>query len=281
MRQLINFLIRHSSWIVFAIYVIISCVLLFRSNPYQRSVYLSSANRVAVWVFDAKSDVTSYIGLRGVNKEMQLRNGELEMEVINLREQLNNYRALAGEDTLRNDTVLRDYDFTVARVINNSVSQVNNYITLDKGSLDGITPEMGVVNQNGVVGIINVVSEHHSVAISILNPKLRLSCKVKGSDYFGSLVWDAKDARYAILEEMPRHVVFEKGDTIVTSGYSSVFPEGLMVGTISDYEKQRNDNFYVLRVELSPDFGNLGYVRIISSRLKEEKDKIEKEARNE
>ncbi len=281
MRTLINFLIRHSSWIVFAIYVIISCVLLIKNNPYQRSVYLSSANRVSVWVFDAKSDVTSYIGLRGVNKEMQLRNGELEMEVINLREQLNNYRALEREDSLRNDTALRDYDFTVARVINNSVSQINNYITLDKGSLDGIRPEMGVVNQNGVLGIINVVGEHHSVAISILNPKLRLSCKVKGSDYFGSLVWNAEDARYAILEEMPRHVVFEKGDTIVTSGYSSVFPEGLMVGTISDYEKQRNDNFYVLRVELSPDFSNLGYVRIISSRMKEEQDKIEKEARNE
>ncbi len=281
MRILINFLLRHSSWIVFAIYVIVSCTLLFKNNPYQRSLYLSSASRVAVWVYDTKSEVTSYVGLRGVNKEMQLRNGELEMEVITLREQLNDHLALKGDTTLLNEPALQNYDFMVARVINNSISQINNYITLDKGSLDGVAPEMGVVNQNGVIGIINVVGEHHSVAISILNPKLRLSCKVKGSDYFGSLVWDAKDARHAILEEMPRHGEFEKGDTIITSGYSSVFPEGLIVGTISDYEKQRNDNFYALRVKLNPDFGNLGYVRIISNRLKEEQEKIEKEARHE
>ncbi len=281
MRILINFLIRHSSWIVFAIYVTVSCILLFQNNPYQRNLYLSSANRVAAWVYDAKSDVTSYVGLRSVNKEMQLRNGELEMEIITLREQLNDYLALNGDSILRNESALQNYNFIVARVINNSISQINNYITLDKGSLDGVAPEMGIVNQNGVIGIVNVVGEHHSVALSILNPKLRLSCKVKGSDYFGSLVWNAKDARYAMLEEIPRHGEFEKGDTIITSGYSSVFPEGLMVGTISDYEKQRNDNFYALRIKLNPDFGNLGYVHIISNRLKEEQNKIEREARNE
>ena len=138
-----------------------------------------------------------------------------------------------------------------------------------------------MVDQNGVLVIINFVGEHHSVAISVLNPKLRLSCKVKGSDYFGSLVWDAVSPRYAVLEEMPRHVEFAPGDTIVTSGYSSVFPEGIMVGIISDYKKQRDDNFYTLRVELSSDFSGLGYVRIISNRQKEEQDKLEKEARYE
>ncbi len=281
MRNLIDFLLKHSSWIVFAIYAVLSCVLLFNRNPYQRSIYLSSANRVAVSVYDMQSEVTSYWGLRGVNKDLQLRNGELEMEVINLKEQLNRYRAMAGRDTIPFDSVLHDYDFTVARVVNNSVSQVNNYITIDKGSADGVAPEMGVVDQNGVIGIINVVGEHYSVAISILNPKLRLSCKVKGSDYFGSLVWDAVNPRYAVLEEMPRHVEFAVGDTIITSGYSSVFPEGLMVGVISDYKRERNDNFYSLRVELSPDFGSLGYVRIISSRQKEEQDRLEREARDE
>ena len=113
------------------------------------------------------------------------------MEVINLKEQLNRYRSSVGKDTIPFDSVLHDYDFAVARVVNNSVAQINNYITIDKGRAEGIEPEMGVVDQNGVVGIINVVGEHHSVAISVLNPKLRLSCKVKGSDYFGSLVWDA------------------------------------------------------------------------------------------
>ena len=258
MRNLINFLLRHSSWIVLAIYVAISCVLLVGRNPYQRSIYLSSANQVASAVYDLQSEVTSYFGLREVNRDLQLRNGELEMEVINLKEQLNRYRSSVGKDTIPFDSVLHDYDFAVARVVNNSVAQINNYITIDKGRAEGIEPEMGVVDQNGVVGIINVVGEHHSVAISVLNPKLRLSCKVKGSDYFGSLVWDAVSPRYAVLEEMPRHVEFAPGDTIVTSGYSSVFPEGIMVGIISDYKKQRDDNFYTLRVELSSDFSGLG-----------------------
>ena len=151
MRNLINFLLRHSSWIVLAIYVAISCVLLFGRNPYQRSIYLSSANQVASAVYD-----------------LQLRNGELEMEVINLKEQLNRYRSSVGKDTIPFDSVLHDYDFAVARVVNNSVAQINNYITIDKGRAEGIEPEMGVVDQNGVVGIINVVGEHHSVAISVL-----------------------------------------------------------------------------------------------------------------
>lgn len=157
MRNLINFLLRHSSWIVLAIYVAISCVLLFGRNPYQRSIYLSSANQVASAVYDLQSEVTSYFGLREVNRDLQLRNGELEMEVINLKEQLNRYRSSVGKDTIPFDSVLHDYDFAVARVVNNSVAQINNYITIDKGRAEGIEPEMGVVDQNGVVGIINVV----------------------------------------------------------------------------------------------------------------------------
>lgn len=281
MRNLINFLLKHSSWIVFIIYAVLCCLLLFGRNPYQRSVYFSSANRVAVVVYDLQSEVTNYLGLRKANRELQLRNGELEMEVINLKAQLNSYRAAAGADTIPFDSVLHDYDFVVARVVNNSVAQINNYITIDKGRAEGVAQGMGVVDQNGVVGIINVVGEHHAVAISVLNPKLRLSCKVKGSDYFGSLVWDAVDPHYAVLEEMPRHVEFAPGDTIITSGYSSVFPEGLMVGVVSDYKKQRDDNFYALRVALSPDFGCLGFVRIISNSQKGEQERLEKEARYE
>ena len=138
MRNLINFLLRHSSWIVLAIYVAISCVLLFGRNPYQRSIYLSSANQVASAVYDLQSEVTSYFGLREVNRDLQLRNGELEMEVINLKEQLNRYRSSVGKDTIPFDSVLHDYDFAVARVVNNSVAQINNYITIDKGRAEGI-----------------------------------------------------------------------------------------------------------------------------------------------
>ena len=279
MRNLLDFLIKHHAWIFFIIYVGISCALLFRSNPYQQSVYLGSANRIASQVYEVSNTVTGYFGLRKANEELLQRNGALEMEILQLRRQLQKYSYAAASDTfLLGDSISKRYGFVMARVINNSVAHLNNYITLDKGRVDGVAPEMGVIDQNGVVGIIAVVNEHNSVAISVLNPKLRISCKVKNSDCFGSLVWDGRNARYAILEEMPRHVEFMPGDTIVTSGYSAVFPGGIMVGTIHDYSKQKDDNFYAMQVELSTDFSQLGAVRIISNAGQANQRQLEKEA---
>ena len=166
------------------------------------------------------------------------------------------------------------YDYILSRVISNSISLQHNYITINKGTEDGVVSEMGVVDQNGVVGIVNVMGKKSSRVISLLNPNLRLSCKVKGSDYFGSLVWDGKSPNYAILEEMPRHVEFEKGDTIVTSGYSAVFPEGLNVGVIENQLTSGGDNFYSLRVRLLSDFSHLSTVRLIKNNMKEEYDAL-------
>ena len=278
MRKLIYFLIRHSSWLLYMIYAVLSFVLLVKYNPYQQSVFFSSANEVAGQVYAVKGGITGYFGLREINRDLQKRNGALEVEVANLRERV---RRLEGDSLLERherDSIFSNYNFIVAQVINNSVSNSHNYITLNEGSRDGLHSEMGVVDQNGIVGIVNAVSDNFAVVISLLNPKLRLSCKVKGSSYFGSLVWDGKDARYAVLEEMPRHVKFAKGDTIITSGYSAVFPEGIMVGVISDFSKQRNDNFYALRVQLSTDFNRLNDVRIIESKGQREKNALEREA---
>lgn len=280
MRNLIDFILKHHAWIFFIIYVVASCVLLFQTNPYQRSVYFGSSNRVVAKVYELSDAVTGYFGLRKTNETLLHRNGELELENMMLRRQLQQYSYAAAADTLAvQDTLLRNHDFVVARVINNSVSHLDNYITLDKGSADGVTPEMAVVASNGIVGIVNVVGEHNAVAISVLNTKLRVSCKVKDTDCFGSLTWDGRNPQYAILEEMPRHVEFQPGDTIVTSGFSAVFPDGVMVGTIHDYAKQKDDNFYAMQVKLSTDFGQLGAVRIISNKNQQTQQKLEQEAR--
>ena len=280
MRNLFDFLIKHHAWIFFIIYVAIAGILLIHSNPYQQSIYFGSANKVSAKVYEISDKVTGYFGLREANQALAQRNGELEMEVLQLRRRLQKYSYELAMDTLTAaDSILCRYDFVVAQVINNSVSRLNNYITLDKGAADGVYPEMGVVGQNGVVGIVTVANEHNAVAISVLNPKLRIGCKVKGTDCFGSLVWDGRDSRYAVLEEMPRHVEFEPGDTIVTSGYSAVFPEGVMVGTIHAYSKQKDDNFYAMQVALSTDFSRLGVVRVIQNPEQEARRQLEKEAR--
>lgn len=277
MRNLLNFFIKYSPWMLFMIYVVAGCVLLFRNNPFQHHIYLTSANAVSSMVYRTSSNVTSYFNLREINEDLQLRNSALEMEVLDLKHKLQQYREAAYADTMMVDSALSRYEFILAHVINNSINRPYNYITLEKGSDDGIEPEMGVVDQNGVVGIVNVVGRKSSRVISLLNSHLRLSCKVKGHDQVGSLVWDGHDWRYAVLEELPRHAVFAPGDTIVTSGYSSVFPEGVAVGRVVEGISDYDENFYALRVELFTDFSTLSTVRVIKDNMKNELNEIERD----
>ena len=265
MNNLLNFFIKHCAWLIFAVYVILSLVLLFKDNPFQQSVYLTSANAVSARVYEAFSAVTSYFHLRGINESLQERNAALEMELVELRRQLGD-RALASQDTV-NQPALKGGQYTcvIARVISNSIAQPNNYITINRGFADGISPEMGVIDQNGVVGIVNIVGPHASRVISLLNPHVRLSCMLKGSGFFGSMVWDGKSPRYAVLEELPKHCTWHKGDTVVTSGYSAVFPEGIVVGIVESLDRDMSDSFISLRVKLTTNFSQLSTVRVITN----------------
>lgn len=281
MRKLLDFLVRKRHWFLFLLLEIISITLIYRNNAYQRNIIFSSANVVTGHVASVSGYVTSYLNLREINKELLERNGQLEIELLEVQDQLEMMRA----DTVSfvgfapDSTEVFPYSFVLADVVNNSVSHLSNYITVNKGRKDGIEPDMGVVSERGVVGIVSTVSDHFSVVLPLLNPKFRLSCKVLGSSYFGSLTWDGRDARLANLEELPRHVEFKKGDTIVTSGYSAVFPSGIIVGKVADFQKQHDDNFYSLGVELATDFQALNNVRIIKNYRQAEQLSTEQEAR--
>lgn len=282
MRKLLEFLVRKSHWFLFVALLAVSLTLIYRNNAYQRNVLFSSANVVAGSVSSVSGEVISYLHLREINKELLERNGQLEAQMLDLQDRLDAYMA----DTMlfkgfAADSITPEfpYSFVVAQVVNNSVSHLSNYITIDKGRLDGVMPDMGVVSERGVVGIVSTVSDHFAVIIPLLNPKMRLSCKVLGSSYFGSLSWNGRDTQYATLEELPRHVEFQRGDTIVTSGYSAVFPAGLIVGIVEEYAKQHDDNFYALQVRLAADFHALNHVRIIKNFLQQEQLDVEREAR--
>lgn len=266
MRNLLNFFLRYSSWFVFLFYALLSCYLLFTRNPYQHHVYLTSANAVASGIYEVTGNVTSYVGLRDINDDLQRRNAALEAEVVMLRTQNKHLRQDILQDSLRSLDSVGRFEFVIASVINNSVIRPYNYITIDKGTADGLAPEMGVMDQNGVVGVTNVVGKHHSRIISLLNPNFRLSCKLRGNSAFGSLVWDGRNPSEALLEELPKQVRFHKGDTIITSGYSAMFPEGIPVGTVIGSTSGEDDNFHTLRIRLLTDFTTLSTVKVISNR---------------
>ena len=274
MNDLINFIVKYSRWFFLIFYIILSCLLLFNSNPYQHHIYLTSAGAVASSVYKTTNNITSYFNLRDINEDLQLECSNLALEVIQLKNQLRTYQEKYDIDTTAKENGVQQFEFILAHVISNSIHKPHNYITINKGSKDGIKPEMGIIDQNGVVGKVNVVGEHSSRVISLLNPNLPLSCKIKDNN-FGSLVWDGEDPTIAILEELPRHTIFKKGDTVVTSGFSTSFPEGIVVGEVISDPNDQNGNTLSLKVKLAADFTKLSTIRVIVNNMKEELDSLE------
>lgn len=272
MRNLLNFIIRYSTWFVFTFYVLISVMLLVLGNRYQQSVYLTSANVISGGLYNGASQVTGYFHLKSINESLQASNAQLQNEVLNLKSQLAQYKVLLS-DTLAPSSKDR-YDYVSAAVINNNTRLPKNFFTIDRGSLDGVERGMGVVDQNGVVGIVNVTGPHMARVISLLNETQHFSVKLKDTSFVGSLNWKGEDASIAYVEEIPRHVEYQVGDTIVTSGYSTTFPEGIPVGTILNRVRSQDDSFFTFKVRLMPDFRSLSTVRVIKDIHKAEIDSL-------
>lgn len=275
MKDLIEFLRRYSKWLVFAVYVVASCLLLSGSDPYRRYLWLTSASAVAGSVYEMGNSVTSYFDLKATNEDLNRRNAELETRVVNLTEQLQDLQLKTFTDTMPTPDSVPHFGFIVANVINNSTHHPYNYLTINKGTADGVRPEQGVIDHSGVVGTVSVAGEHYARVISLLNPNFRLSCKIKNSEHFGSLVWDGLDPATALLEELPRHTVFRTGDTIVTSGYSAVFPAGLPVGVIVDDADNHKENFFTLKIKLFADFSRLSNVQVVVNNRRDEIMEVE------
>lgn len=262
MRNLIEFLSRYNHWFLFVLLEVASLVLLFRFNNYHGSVWFTSANAVSGKVLEAHSEMESYMNLAEVNEALTQRNVYLEHRLAQLEEQLAvkmSTDSLAGK--LQNDSV--HYRLIPAKIVNNSIDKTENFITLDKGSADGVKKDMGVVSGTGVVGIVYLVSKHYSVVISVLNAKSNISCAIADRGYFGYLHWTGGASDIAYVDDIPRHAHFKRGDYIVTSGYSSVFPAGIAVGKISKVYNSPDGLSYRLQVKLSTDFSTLRDVCVI------------------
>lgn len=271
MRNLIAFLAKYNHWFVFVLFEVVSFVLLFQYNSYQGSVWLSSANAVTGKILEWSSGVESFFSLAKVNEELTYRNAYLEHQVSALSKKLEN-APLDSSAIYRNQMrLLTEYKLIPAKVVGNELNKLNNLMTIDRGSADGVKPDMGVVCGNGIVGIVYLVSDHYSVVIPVLNSRSNISCAIQGRNYFGYLCWEGGSSSYVFLDDVPLHAQFAVKDKVVTSGYSSVFPPGILVGTIVQKKNSRDGLSYRLVIKLSTDFGRLRDVCVIDDALMRER----------
>jgi len=264
MRNLLAFLVKYYHWFVFVCLEIIGMTLLFQYNSYHASVWFSSANAVAGKVYEWDAAVRSYLSMGQVNRQLTTRIFYLERQTQQLREA---YERLTGDTTLQERegwNFIRQYQLIPSKVISNSVSQPNNLMTIDKGRLDGVKNNMGVVCGTGIVGVVYMVSDHYSVVIPALNRHSQISCSIRNRGYFGYLKWTGGDASIAYVEDIPRHAYFKRGEWVETNGYSSIFPKGVLVGKIVEVYNSKDGLSYRLKVQLSTDFAHLSEVCVIN-----------------
>lgn len=276
MRNLVLFFIKFNAFFIFIILEIVSFYMIVNNNEKQNQQFVSSANQMIGGFYEHYDKVVGYWNLGEVNAELAKDNKRL-------MEQLPNAYFNTEVDTIevKDSMYEQQYEYIPAKVVNNSISRYNNYLTLNRGELHGISTNSGVITSTGIVGVVQKISNHYASVMSILHHNTRISAKIKSNDYFGSLIWKGDDARYMYLDAIPKHATIEKGDTILTSGYSSMFPEGLMIGTVKKAEVIKGSNFYEVKVALSCNLHNVSHVFIVNNLIKEEKETLEEEAKLE
>lgn len=279
MNNLLLFLQKYYYWFVFLILEIVSLILLFQYNSYQGSVYFTSANVMSGYIHEVQSRIASYFSLQQVNQELTQQNVRLSMELSDLRESM----VVAEDSTFFAPSVkstLAEYPTLQAVVVNITLNRKNNFLTINKGVADGVKPEMGVLGGNGLVGVVYKTTAHYSLVMPIINTSSNISCRIRNRGYFGYLRWNAEDSRYAMLEDVPRHASFKKGDLVETSGFSEMFPEGVFVGRIEEIYNSPDGLSYQLKVKLAVNFGHLRDVLVLQHEPNKELEELQEEMDN-
>jgi len=270
MQQIINFIIKNSYKLLFLLLLGISLSLTIKSHSYHRSKYVNSANAVTGTIYKKINDANEYLSLKEKNKELASENALLKELLFNKKDTL-----LTSKTVFRND--LNNFNVVVAKTVKNSFNKRENYITINAGNLTGIKTDMGVVNDKGIVGLIEKTSQNFSTIQSILNTKSKINAKIKNSDHFGSLIWDGKNVGFAQLIDVPRLASLRKGDSIVTGGNSDIFPENIPIGKIDKIFIDKKTNYYTINIRLFNDMTSIGYVYVIENKKRKEKQQLELE----
>jgi rod shape-determining protein MreC len=268
MKALLWLLKKYNYVLVFIFLEVLAVMLLSNHNSYQHSVLVNFNREISGRIFAMSEGGREYLHLKKNNEVLVRENAELR----NRLEQLN----APCPDSILIDSTLHPYTYIPARIVQSTFHKQFNYLTVNMGSKQGIAADMAVISEEGIVGIVLASSSNFSTVIPVINRNFRLSAKTKKENFTGILQWEGNDHRHASLNEIPYHARPEPGDTIITSGYSAIFPEGLFVGTIKNIELE-DGNFYQINVELGTDYQRLFHVNIISNYLQEEQLELESE----
>lgn len=280
MRNLLAFLAKYNHWFVFILLEVICFVLLFRFNNFQGSVYFSSANAVAGKVYEYNSSVTTFFNMSQSNKKLSERNLILEQQVRALTQYIATHHgdSLAMEQCQKQ--ALAGFKLIPAKVIQSTINREDNLITIDKGKADGIHEDMGVACGTGVVGVVYMASDHYSIVLPVINVNSNISVMIRKRGYFGFLHWKGTPSDIAYVDDVPRHARFALGDYVVTNGYSSIFPPGIMVGKILHVFNSSDGLSYRVQLRLSTNFGKLRHVCVIDNSALKDKALLLKAAQD-
>ncbi len=266
MYSLWRFILKHHFVILFILLEVVSILLLARSQNFHRNRVINTTSDAAGQVYEWSSEVSDYFRLGKNNRQLAEENAWLRQQLsITIDTTKNNYD-IQGHDTL--------YEYIPARVVNNSIGQVNNYIIIDKGKTDGIEPDMGVISSDGIVGVVADVSRHYASILSLLHSNSVVGVRFKNSQELGSLKWGNSNYRYGIVEDIPTHVMLHEGDTVLTSAYSFIYPEDLMVGTVVETRPASSGALNTAKIRFSTDFATLRHVYVIRNMHKPELDSL-------
>ncbi len=276
MRNLLRFLWKYSNFVLFILMEVFCLYLVFKHNSFQRAGWINSSNAFAGNVFTTVNSIKDYFALKETNELLAAENARLR------NQSLGSYAKYITTATVVNDTILKQqYTYIPAEVVNNSVHRRNNYLTLNRGYRQGITSDMAVITSNGIIGYTKDVSANFSTVLSILNKDAKISAKIKRFGELGSLIWEGGDYRFGLLQDIGTHVKIMKGDTIVTSNFSDIFPSNITIGTVESFAPREGGEFYNIKVKYSANLKNVTHVYIINNILREEKKNLEERSQHD
>ncbi|MCY7349284.1 MAG: rod shape-determining protein MreC [Cytophagaceae bacterium] len=273
MDQLFAFIVRQRAFIFFVALEVLSLWCFFKYNNYPSAVYFNTANYYAGRLLEWQTSATQYINLRTVNSGLAEENARLHSQLAQVQNQ-----QLSGINYKADSAVASRFQTLVAKVINNTVDQRNNFLTIDKGTADGVQPGMGVISATGVVGKVKTCSEHFSVLTSVLHSENMVSSKIRRNGEIASARWEGINPDEISLLYLSRYKSVELRDTVVTSDLNSVFPGGVPVGYVYRLKPSADGAFWDIKLRLATDFPNLAYVYVVNNRLKTEQERLEAEA---